>query len=299
MINYLMTGFEIVKRLVKEIIRLASVALVALQLRARDLVYTLINVSIRRRRLGSVIPPGYPGHGREWPKYLAPNFESDSRSPCPGLNALANHGILPRNGKHLTYRQMAHAIQHAYNLSPTLAERLTAASRELDQGRGWIDLHDLNALNVIQHDASFTRPDIAFCPDQSSPNTELVDKFLAHASNGHSLSLVDLAYYSGLRRVESKCSNGEHSLSYSFKHKYFGSGNCALMYAVFGGDVNDLKVWLGEERFPDRWEPKNREALGYTVVQSQATTLAIEFNIHEDQALRPEDESYFEGDVEG
>ncbi len=29
----------------------------------------------------------------------APNFaKGDQRGPCPGLNALANHGYLPRNG---------------------------------------------------------------------------------------------------------------------------------------------------------------------------------------------------------
>lgn len=40
------------------------------------------------------------------------------------------------------------------------------------------------------------------------------------------------------------------------------------MYSIFGGDVKDLRVWLGEERFPDGWEPKNREALGHTIAVS-------------------------------
>jgi hypothetical protein len=44
-----------------------------------------------------------------------------------------------------------------------------------------------------------------------------------------------------------------------------GSGNSALIYSVFGGDVQDLQVWLKEERLPDGWEPKNREALGHTI----------------------------------
>jgi hypothetical protein len=84
---------------------------------------------------------------------------------------------LPRNGKHISYKQISHAIQHAYNLAPSLADQLTASAYQLDQGRGWIDLQDLSALNVghqdtyprksdsaltpvsqvIQHDASFTR----------------------------------------------------------------------------------------------------------------------------------------------
>lgn len=32
-------------------------------------------------------------------KFVAPNFAAgDERGPCPGLNALANHGYLPHNG---------------------------------------------------------------------------------------------------------------------------------------------------------------------------------------------------------
>jgi hypothetical protein len=38
------------------------------------------------------------------------------------------------------------------------------------------------------------------------------------------------------------------------------------MYAIFGGNVKDLHCFLAEERLPDRWEPKNREAYGHTIV---------------------------------
>lgn len=142
---------------------------------------------------------------------------------------------------------------------------------------------------VIQHDASFTRPDIAFCADQSFPHPDLVDRFLAQASSGESLSLDDIAYFSGLRRAECKRTNGQYSLTWSFLHEFFGrfpcnlsfallfltdayfslgSGNGALMYSIFGGNVKDLRIWLAEGRFPDGWEPKNREALGHSIAVS-------------------------------
>ena len=44
-----------------------------------------------------------------------------------------------------------------------------------------------------------------------------------------------------------------------------GSGNAALMYSIFGGNVKDLRVWLAEEQFPQGWEPKTRESLGHTI----------------------------------
>lgn len=31
-------------------------------------------------------------------KFVAPNLATDARGPCPGLNAMANHGYLPHNG---------------------------------------------------------------------------------------------------------------------------------------------------------------------------------------------------------
>ncbi|OJJ39957.1 hypothetical protein ASPWEDRAFT_169781 [Aspergillus wentii DTO 134E9] len=285
MLVFLKTILNLLVRLITWLVRLLLFLLAALLLQLVDLLYAFVNLFLSSRLPGNVISPGHPGHSGIWPEYIAPTKE-DSRSPCPGLNSLANHGILPRNGRNIDYKHIIHAIQHAYNLSPTLAKQLTAAAVQLDQGRGWINLHDLNALNVVQHDASFTRPDIAFCPDQSYPHADLVDRFLAHASNDKSLSCKDISYYSGLRRAECKRANGQYSLTWSFLHEFFGSGNNALIYSIFGGNVKDLKIWLGEERFPDGWEPKNRETLGHTIIQAQITSLAIEFNVNEKQKLR-------------
>jgi hypothetical protein len=47
---------------------------------------------------------------------------------------------------------MSHAIQQAYNLAPSLADQLTASAYQFDQGRDWIDLQDLSALNVSHQD---------------------------------------------------------------------------------------------------------------------------------------------------
>jgi hypothetical protein len=290
MVNFFTTLWGTFKSIIGLLVGLAPFLTFVVWLHTRDLFYSIINLFLPSRRVGRVVSPGRPGYRGVWPKFIEPTIGNESRSPCPGLNCLANHGILPRDGRHVTYKQMSDAIQHAYNLSPTLAEQLTSSAVALDQGRGWIDLHDLNALNVIQHDASFTRPDIAFCADQSYPHTDLVERFLAQASNGECLSLDDISYHSGLRRAECKSTNGQYSLTYSFLHKFFGksslvilslciialsdtfsslgSGNGALMYSIFGGNVKNLRTWLAEGRFPDGWEPSNREALGHSIAVS-------------------------------
>lgn len=57
-------------------------------------------------------------------KWVAPG-PSDQRGPCPGLNAMANHGYIPHNGvatldvcfSLLVPPQIAHILTHVSNLS--------------------------------------------------------------------------------------------------------------------------------------------------------------------------------------
>ncbi|WPH01851.1 Hypothetical protein R9X50_00470500 [Acrodontium crateriforme] len=55
-------------------------------------------------------------------EYMAPT-ESDIRGPCPGLNAAANHGYLPRNGI-ASIEQTVAGLGALYNLGPTLTTAL-------------------------------------------------------------------------------------------------------------------------------------------------------------------------------
>ncbi|KAJ5917229.1 hypothetical protein N7466_010783 [Penicillium verhagenii] len=104
----------------------------AIWLQTYDFLIFLVSFVIPNRRKGKVIATGRPGHQGNWPKYIPPVQGLDSRSPCPGLNTLANHDILPHDGKRITYKQLSSAIQHAYNLAPTLADQLTASAAVLD-----------------------------------------------------------------------------------------------------------------------------------------------------------------------
>lgn len=72
--------------------------LIDLSVIAWDAVIALMNLFASKLKEGEVIPKGAPGHRGSWPEYVPPR-EGDSRSACPMLNALANHGILPHDGK--------------------------------------------------------------------------------------------------------------------------------------------------------------------------------------------------------
>lgn len=55
-----------------------------------------------------------------------------------------------------------------------------------------------------------------------------MSRFLAHASDGNSVSLDDMAYFNGLRRKECKRANGQYSLGGSVKHKLIGGFSLLL-----------------------------------------------------------------------
>jgi len=50
-----------------------------------------------------------------------PAQPGQSRSPCPALNALANHNYLPHSGHDITLLQLMSALTQVYNLSFPLA----------------------------------------------------------------------------------------------------------------------------------------------------------------------------------
>ncbi|KAF7343979.1 hypothetical protein MVEN_01687100 [Mycena venus] len=86
---------------------------------------------------------------------------TDVRSPCPGLNTLANHGYLPRSGKNISIPMIMDAALMGFNLGPDLV--ILAAKLGLLSGNAPTTL-DLNALalhGLIEHDASLSRNDFA------------------------------------------------------------------------------------------------------------------------------------------
>ncbi|KAJ7264508.1 Chloroperoxidase [Mycena haematopus] len=80
-------------------------------------------------------------------RWIAPTA-TDVPSPCPGLNTLANHGYLSRNGKNLTIPMMLQAaiggeVRSAVGDAPTT-----------------LNLDALKLHNLIEHDASISRDDL-------------------------------------------------------------------------------------------------------------------------------------------
>ncbi|KAJ2928472.1 heme-thiolate peroxidase, partial [Candolleomyces eurysporus] len=236
-----------------------------------DLYCTLANQVLPLRKVGSVTPEGHPGAGGKWPEFIQPK-EGDSRCSCPALNAMANHGILPRDGKNITFEEMNHKIRATYNFGPSFCffvPNYAASMLNKTYGKDTFDLAELDLHNGIEHDASLLREDIYFEPDQSKPHVQFIKELLASATgkdeNGKPiLTIEDLSRYSSKRRADARAKNPEFTLEKI--HKSFGSSNASTLLTIFGGRVEDLETILLEERLPEGWESRIREAYGLTII---------------------------------
>ncbi|KAI0380338.1 Cloroperoxidase [Hypomontagnella monticulosa] len=93
---------------------------------------------------------------------------NDVRAPCPMLNALANHGFLPHDGKSITENKTVAALGSALNIDQELASFLFgfAVTTNPKPNATTFDLNHLSRHNVLEHDASLSRKDAHFgAPD--------------------------------------------------------------------------------------------------------------------------------------
>jgi len=249
-----------------------------------DFGLALYNLVAPKRAPGKVI-----ACGGSWPKHI-PATATDSRCSCPALNALANHGIFPRDGRNITFKQMSQVVRENYNFAPTFCwyvPNVIARILGRDYETGVFDLSDIDVHNGIEHDASFTRHDTHLVPDQSRPAPDLVEELLASGTGENGcLTQKDLARFSGKRRVQARRTNGQYSMSFS--HKMFGSSNGSTLLTHFGGDIEALRTFLLDERLPDGWEPAITDAKGLTMMKFNTVALPVELMTNEREFSRTE-----------
>ncbi|KDQ51950.1 hypothetical protein JAAARDRAFT_184569 [Jaapia argillacea MUCL 33604] len=197
-----------------------------------------------------------------------PAQPGDSRSPCPALNTLANHGYLPRDGRSISPSQMSKALKEAYHLSSPLSTLLTyggffllrapppptsvptpltltsalsfsthllktlpsmgAVLRDLD-------LSDLALHNHIEHDASLVHDNTPLGKKFASThiNSTLLETFLGASATGTHISLNDIA----LARVYRESQTTTPPID-AF-HAEVARGEVALVLGIFGAPSSD------------------------------------------------------------
>ncbi|KAH9956337.1 Cloroperoxidase [Russula dissimulans] len=286
-----------------------------------DLSLVLINLLTLKRRVGRVTPKGYPGEGGIWPEYIPPR-QGDSRCACPALNAMANHGIIARDGRDITFRELTVLVRSTYNFSPTFClyvSRYMAKILDRSYSTGRLDLSDIDVHNGIEHDASLLRRDTLHQFHQGMPDGQLVAALIKSAT-GPPLKHVqqqttaqdplppnDSPYFPVAAHVAKATVDfdlnrtltvadlsrrlGERrrearadngQYSQDFGHKMFGSSNASGFLTIFGGRVGDLYTFLTEERLPDGWESRVRDQMGLTLIGINRTVLPVELGIKEE-----------------
>ncbi|KAI1044751.1 hypothetical protein LB505_013534 [Fusarium chuoi] len=166
---------------------------------------------------------------------------SDRRSPCPMVNAVANHGYLPRDGLHISLADLIVAFTDAINLDPA-ATTLVGTKALTTGNNGTFNLDDLNKHGVIEHDGSLSRADIFF-GDNHSFNETIWAATASHFTEP-TISIATAAKARKDRLKAAEAANPEFSLPADLQQ--FSFIETALYLSVFGNlnDGNAKTEWV-------------------------------------------------------
>lgn len=190
----------------------------------------ILNIITPSLKPGHVVPRHAVGHDLTWPPYMPPG-EGDSRSACPMINAMANHGILPHDGKNISFKTLNTTVRQTFNFAPSFCFFVPKFAADFLERSYWsgtfnLDELSLHSATAIEHDASLTRQDVAIEPDQGKPDLKLVEDLLKEATgtsdNGSKLlTIPDLSRALAKRRRDARKTN--EAYTENFFHNMFGS----------------------------------------------------------------------------
>ncbi|KAF7366030.1 HEME-HALOPEROXIDASE domain-containing protein [Mycena venus] len=234
-----------------------------MQLKIAPLVVAFVFLVGKATALGDI-------HGHAW---IAPT-STDSRSPCPGLNTLANHGYLPRSGKNITVPEILDAalglcltllinshsnniLKEAFNLNfdtVLLAAKLGLLAVNDDPSSSqMMTLESLKLHDLIEHDASISRND--FATGDNLHFNETAFSTLANANPGK--DYYDPVSAGGVQRDRLAHSIATNpNVTNSHKEITIRSRESAFYLGIFGNPATGVapkkfvQTFFREERLP-------------------------------------------------
>ena len=163
---------------------------------------------------------------------------------------------------------MIAALQQGYKLTYLHAWFITTNGYLLTGQWKDMSLFDLCRHNGIEHNASLVHddapPDAEYAPWKIS--WPLFDQMVAQGTdNGRTLTLPDIAQARVLREEQTEIDN---------LHAEIARGEIGLVLDIFGGrnrtlDVDMLRAWWADEKFPEGWHPRAVQSLPHTILTSQ------------------------------
>jgi hypothetical protein len=138
-----------------------------------------------------------------------PRNTNHVRSPCPALNSLANHDILPRDGRNYTIPMLVKALGEGLNVSSEIATTLArfGMSVSSDPASGAFNLDDLNKHNALEHDASLSRKDFDLGGASQAFDSDVFQETLGYFNGATNVSIKDVAAARWGRIQKSKADN--------------------------------------------------------------------------------------------
>ncbi|KAL4911775.1 hypothetical protein BDW62DRAFT_217021 [Aspergillus aurantiobrunneus] len=225
--------------------------------------------------------------------FYPPDFENgDQRGPCPGLNALANHGYIPRNG--VTSAIYGMGIDLALllatmgtvwtgnplsiNPSFSIGARDTGVNNLLGNGLGLLgEPQGLNGShNFVESDSSNTRNDLYVTGDASTLNTTLFQEWYASFNDDGTFTMDMMADRAALRFHQSKASNPDfyygpvtglfaRNAGFVFPLRMFSNNSADQpegvltqevarnFFGIYENEPGVLTYSSGCERIPENW----------------------------------------------
>jgi len=206
------------------------------------------------------------------------------RCPCPYVNAAANHGILPFDGKNIhleTFRLVANkggfsdgifsfTIKALKKIAKIFHDKDVAAGKSNPHPLDRLDLWEIGIHGPIEHDFSISRWDVNL-PDQD-PNDravppdlipQLIEKY-GHKKDGCYLTKDDFALWRKDRRDQEK-ELGKRKDDYNIPAQVAAAGEIVFSIHMFGRhkklSCDFARSFFLEERIPDDWQPPQQMPL--------------------------------------
>jgi len=212
---------------------------------------------------------------------FVPPTDTDSRSPCPALNALANHGFITHDGKAIDPDSLKQNLISVFGLERAYATGFVEAAWQVcgnfSSGKpAPTDLHEFAKHNKIEHDVSLAHADTAPGEKYAPVTTDqgLLQDLISRSADGQFLTMEDLSRV----RVERE---DAAPVPLSLSQQNTGRAASTLLLSRFGDNekvpVSDVQTFLGESRIPDGYNgPKS--SLGFVtsgvLIGKMAITMA-------------------------
>ncbi|CAD0081980.1 unnamed protein product [Aureobasidium vineae] len=205
------------------------------------------------------------------------------RSPCPGLNSLANHDICPRSGKGYTIPILTDCLKRGLNVGADFALVVGTAGigsnpNPLTSGLYFdldmLDRHDF----LIEHDGSLSRAD-ASTGNNYSFNQTIWDTVLAYYS-GMEDAAIPVASKARYNRISTEAAR-DPNFSYSPVQFILSYGETALYLSTMGDPITGVapleyvRSLFEQEKLPYElgWQPPKT-----TTTLASLGAMAIQLN---------------------